>query len=339
MRWMRIIMPILLLLCVVSCQRRSFADHRSRVVIHLTINTDIVNHEVEELPRNMRVDLYDPQTGELRYTDYVGPTGGRIHPVPGTYDLIVYNIGMESTLIHNEDNYDDIEVYTNEVSSFIKSQLAQFLAKRQMAAKERAARKSMSSDTKEPIISVDEPIVNQPDHIFVGWYENLEVPVIFDDGVQEIHVEVAANTLVQTWEVEIQNVEGAQWISKMVSLVSGQKGSVNIGPNIATDRVVSVYFDLSVETREDGSKCLKGKFNTFGKQPGDDSELSLDLNITDTGGNDFLHHFDVTDQFVNNEKQYILITDKLVIEEPKVDGGGFKPIVEEWNNIRTDIAL
>lgn len=337
MRWLRIILP-LLLLSVVSCQRRPFADQRSRVVIHLTINTDIVNHEVEELPQNIRVDLYDSETGQLRYTDYVGPTGGDIHPVPGTYDLLLYNIGMESTLVQNERDYDKVEVYTNEVSAFIKSQLAQFLAKRKQAAKERAAKLSLTSSTKQPVQVEDQPVVNQPDHIFVGWYDDLEVPVMFEDEINEMHIEVDANTLVQTWEVEVRNVIGTQWISKMVSLMSGQMGSVQIGPNMATDRIVSVYFDLDVEKNEDGTESLRGKFNTFGKSDVV-NDFSLDLNITDIGGNNLLYHFDVTDQFVDNKKQYILITDELVVEEPKVEGGGFQPIVDEWDNIRTNIDL
>ena len=119
------------MLTAVSCQRRPFAEYRSKVSLNVIINTNIINHVQDELPETMRVDLYDPQTGQLKYTDYVGPTGGYIHPAPGVYDMIVYSIGSESTIIHNEENFNDIEAYTNEVSAFIKGQMAQFLAKRE----------------------------------------------------------------------------------------------------------------------------------------------------------------------------------------------------------------
>jgi hypothetical protein len=142
---MRRLVNIILIMVVAvllggSCQRRPFAENRSKVVIALNINTDIINHTQEKLPENMRVDLYDPNTAELMFTDYVGPTGGVIHPVPGIYDMIIYSIGTESTQIQNEHNYNTIEAYTNEVSSYLKSQLAQFLTKRAKAAMERAAK-------------------------------------------------------------------------------------------------------------------------------------------------------------------------------------------------------
>ena len=334
-----------------SCQRRSFAEHRSKISLNLMINTNIVNHVQEELPANMRVDLYDPETGQLRYTDYVGPTGGYIHPVPGIYDMIVYSIGTESIIVRNEQNFDEIEAYTNEVSAFIKGQMSQFLAKRAKAAKERAAKKyammmqqqqqSEDTEAKAPAPFEDELVVNEPDHIFVGWYHNMEVPVIYeDDGDVEIYAEVDVHSIVETWQVEVRNIEGTEWIGSMISLMSGQKGSVYMGPNAHSERIVSVYFDMKVQDREDGNgKCLKGKLNTFGVHPDNLAGATLDLNIQDKGGTDFTYHFDVSDQFENNEKRYILIEQPLVVEEPKVTGGGFQPKVDPWDDVRTDINL
>lgn len=334
-----------------SCQRRPFAEHRSKVLLKLQVHTNIVNHFQEELPENMRVDLYDPQTGQLVYTDYVGPTGGYIYPAPGTYDMIVYSIGTESTIVHNEHNFDEIEAYTNEISSFIRGQMAQFLAKRAQAARERAAERyemlmqqqqqSEGVGAKAPPAYEDELVVNAPDHLFVGWYHNLDIPVVFEeDGDVEILVEVDVHTIVETWQVEVRNIEGAEWIASTMSLMSGQKGSVHMGPNVHSERVVSVYFDMRLEDREDGKgKCLKGKLNTFGLHPDNLSGASLDLNIRDKGDADFVYHFDVTDQFEDNEERYILIEQPIVVEEPKVEGGGFQPTVDDWNDVRTDIYL
>ena len=334
-----------------SCQRRPFAEHRSKVSLNLQVHTNIVNHFQEELPENMRVDLYDPVTAKLVYTDYVGPTGGYIHPAPGTYDMIVYSIGTESTIVHNEHNYNEIEAYTNEISSFIKGQMAKFLAKRAQAARERAAERyamlmqqqqqSEGIGAKAPPTYEDELVVNAPDHIFVGWYHNLDIPVVYEeDGDVEILVEVDVHTIVETWQVEVRNIEGAEWISSTMSLMSGQKGSVHMGPNVHSERVVSVYFDMKLEDREDGKgKCLKGKLNTFGIHPDNYSGAYLDLNIRDKGGSDFVYHFDVTDQFEDNEERYILIENPIVVEEPKATGGGFQPEVDDWDEVRTDINL
>ena len=342
-----ILLAAMMVLLIGSCQRRPFAENRSKVSLNLAVNTQIINHVQADLPENMRVDLYDPETSELVYTDYVGPYGGYIRPVPGTYDMIVYSIGTESTIVRNEHNFYEIEAYTNEVSAFIKSQLALFLTKRTKAAQERWAKKLYAAmlaksepALKGPMTYEEELVVNEPDHIFVGWYHNLVVPVTYEDQpITEIFVEVDAHSIVETWQVEIQNVEGAQWIGNVASLISGQKGSVHLGPNSHTDRVVSVFFDMKIEDQKDGGKCLKGKFNTFGIHPETISGSYLDLNIKDAGGEDHMFHYDVTDQFDDNEERYILIKETLKIEEPKVEGGGFQPVVNEWDEVHTDIIL
>ena len=335
-----IIVTLLAIILSGSCQRRPFAEHRTKIALNLSVKTNIINHVQVELPRDMRVDLYDPRTGALMYTDYVGPYGGYIHPAPGIYDMIVYSIGSESTIVRNEYNYNAIEAYTNEVSAFIKSQMTQFLANRAAAAKERAAKERAEAGTKGPTSEIDEPIVNQPDHMFVGWYHNLNIPIIYeDDDIREIYIEVDAHTIVETWQVEVETVEGSQWIGSMASLISGQRGSVHIGPNVASEKVVSVYFEMAVADREDGGKCLKGKFNTFGKHPDRISGVSLDLNVKDILGGDNTFHFDVTDQFVDNERRYILIKEKISIEEPKTEGGGFRPEVGDWDEVNKEIIL
>lgn len=324
MKWFKY---MILLLLISACQRRPFAVEQTIVSLNLEVHTNIINHYQEKLPENMRVDLYDPETSELVYTDYVGPEGGYIHPKPGVYNMIVYSVGSESIIVHNEHDFNLIEAFTNEVSSFIKAQMAQLLSKRAMAAK--------AGDTKYG----EEPVVNQPDHMFVGWYSNLEVPVVYEQAVTEIYVEVDVHTIVETWQVEVQTIEGSQWIRDVIPIMSGQRGSVHIGPNKASEKVVSIFFDMEVEDREDGGKCLKGKFNTFGKHPDYSSGLSFDMNVLDTGDGNHFFHFDVSDQFVDNEERYILITEKVVIEEPKVSGGGFQPVVDDWNDIHTDINL
>ena len=120
MRRLKFIIPLLMMiLCMVSCERRPFSSYSSKVILNLEIDTDILHHEVKTLPTDMVVHLYDPETGKLVYTDYVGPKGGEIHPLPGEYDMVVYNFGTESTIVQNDKHFHEIEAYTNEVSSFL----------------------------------------------------------------------------------------------------------------------------------------------------------------------------------------------------------------------------
>lgn len=346
MRTLRVIFAVMsaVLLCG-ACQRRPFAEHRTELSLNLEVNTQIANYTPEELPENMRVDLYDIRTGSLSYTDYVGPEGGVIRPAPGTYDMLVHSLGSESTIVHNEHSFNEIEAYTNEVSSFIKSQLSQFLTKRTKAvmermAKARAAALSAGVQTRDLSDYEEEPIVYQPDHIFVGRYDDLNVPAVHEDEMFEgIYAEVDMHTIVETWQVEIEAMEGAEWVGEVVAIVSGQRGSVHIGSDMASERMVSIFFDMSVEDREDGGKCLKGRFNTFGKHPEKDDGIYIDLNVRDKSGRDQMFQFEVTDRFMDNGDRIIFISETVVVEEPKAEGGGFQPIVGDWDEVRTEIAL
>ena len=324
------IMMILLLAATLiagSCQRRDFAERTTGVNLILKINTQIVNHNEHTLPETMRVDLYNMKTGKIAYTDYVGPTGGYIHPVPGDYDLVLYNIGTESTQVRNEYDFNQIEAFTSEVSAFLKGQLAQFLAS---VAKSKAER----AQTKAP---VEETIVYEPDHLFVGMAHGVNIPVRYEGEEDlEVVIEVDAHTVVETWKVSVPNVIGLEYVRDVVALMSGQVESHFIGKEEKSGKSVSVFFEMYKDME---NNALVGRFNTFGKHPSEISFLDFDINVTDTGGEEHHFHFDVDSQFMDNPDNHIQVEEQIEVEEPKTGGGGFDPSVEDWEDVRTDINL
>ena len=332
---------ILLAVMFASCQRRPFAEDTTKVNLVLKVNTDIINHEDHPMPETMRVGLYDPAGGAGRYTDYVGPEGGYIYPMAGTYDLIVYNIGTESTQVRKESSHGEIEAFTSEVSSFLKSQLSRFLAKRAQARAERAkaeaqnGTKGSKPETSAP--SDEEKIVYEPDHLFVGHVKGVVIPALLEgDEDKEIMLEVDAHSVVETWKISLTNVEGLEWVQSVVAIISGQSGSHFIGRQEDSDDVVSIYFEMKPD-KEKG--VITGQFNTFGKHPQVQSDLSLDINVTDTGGGEHHYHFDVDSEFMENPELHIEVEDEIKVEEPKVGGGGFVPSVEDWDEIKTEINI
>lgn len=308
-----------------SCQRRPFAEHTTEVNLVLNVKTDIVINDEVPMPETMRIGLYETDGGSVQYTDYISSTGGLIHPKPGTYDLVVYNIGTESTQIRNEKSHDDIEAFTSEVSSFLKSQLGKFLEKRAQA------------QAKAEPEAKEEKIVFEPDHLFVGHLRQTEIPALLEDGDDiEIHLNVDAHSVVETWNVEIPNVDGVEYVQKAVAIISGQAGSHFIGREEDSSESVSIYFEMSVD-KETG--VLFGKFNTFGKHPEAQSVLSLDINLTDTGGNEHHYHFDVDSDFMDNPALEIVVEDVVKVEQPTGGGGGFAPTVNDWEEVRTEINI
>ena len=323
---------VLLVALSSSCQRRGFSEHTTAINLKLEIKTDVLHSGSISIPSMMRVDLFNPQTGQVEYTDYISAGGGYIYPRPGTYNMLVYNIGTESTIVRNENNLGTVEAYTNEVSAYLKSQMKSFLEKRY----EMMTKSEDEPVTKDPVLSGTEHIVNEPDYLWVGRYDALEIPALELDEEREMTIQVEAASVVETWKIELAPVEGLEWISKVSALITGQTESTYIGKNEDSDGVVTIYFEMGKDTEK---KSLVGTFNTFGKNPLYSSILSLDINIIDNLGNEHHYHFDITEDFFGNDEFFIPITEPIVIEEPKVEGGGFAPSVGDWEDVRTEIEL
>ena len=321
-----IVMLAAVVMSALSCQRRDFAEKVTEVNLSLNVKTHVANAGEVPAPETMRVDLYDVKTGKLKYTDYVEAEGGYIHPAPGTYDMVVYNIGTEAVQIRNESDINEIEAYTSEVSAYLKGQLAQFFA-------DIAKIKESQERSKSP---ADEKVIYEPDHIFVGRADDVEIPVIYEGEEREVVIEVDAHPEVETWKVTVANVKGLEYVQNVVAVISGQAESHFIGRGEDSGESVSIYFE---KKRDMENKVLTGTFNTFGKHPTEKGILSLDINVTDTGGSDHHFHFDVDSHFQDNPDSHIVIDDPIEIEEPKVAGGGFAPSVDDWEDVNTDIDL
>lgn len=321
-----IVMLAAVIMSALSCQRRDFAEKVTEVNLSLNIKTHVANAGEVPAPETMRVDLYDVKTGKLKYTDYIEAEGGYIHPAPGTYDMVIYNIGTEAVQIRNESDINEIEAYTSEVSAYLKGQLAQFFA-------DIAKIKESQERSKSP---ADEKVIYEPDHLFVGRADEVEIPVIYEGEEREVVIEVDAHPEVETWKVTVANVKGLEYVQNVVAVISGQAESHFIGRGEDSGESVSVYFEKKKDME---NKVLTGTFNTFGKHPTEKGILSLDINVTDTGGSDHHFHFDVDSQFQDNPDSHIVIDDPIEIEEPKVAGGGFAPSVDDWEDVNTDIDL
>ena len=331
----------LLLVCTLlagACQRRPFSSRNTGVNLVLKINTRIVNQVDVALPANMRVGMYNPDNHSLSYADFVGPEGGYISPEPGTYDILVYNFETESTILRGEDDFLKAEAYTNEISPYLKGQIRPLLEQRRKLRQERLAASSVSETA---ATDDEERVVYEPDHLFVGRVKGQDIPrLLLEEGDREIVIEVDATSIVETWKIEIRGVQGAEYISSISAIISGQAASTYLYSGEDSDESVSVYFTMQTNrARTSDEGMIMGSFNTFGKKPGVESELSLDVSITDSGGNTYDLHYDITSDFQDNPERVIIIEDDISIDPPSSGGGGFDPSVEDWDNVTSDIEL
>ena len=351
MKHYKLLLYIIALSVMASCMRRPFGQFATEVRLDLHVKTEI-EHEMVKIPEPdvMMVLFCNPVTGEIESFDLVSPEGGKVYPEPGTYDVLVYNMKLESTQILNDDNLFAMEATTNEISAFDKQQLESLLKRRhnlleelylkqlEEAAKsgQDALKQAEADVLEQQKLKKEELIVNEPDHVFVARKENVVIPQLAAGESFRMTLDLTAETLVETWHVKFTNVNGVEYVTNTVGLMTGLHQSVRLWDQKKSENQVTVFFRMG---RGQDKKSLFGTFHTFGKHPAYDNGLTVDIGIMNMAGQNDVYHYDVSDQFnEQNTNHLILIEDEITIKEPE-GGGGFKPEVEDWEDIETDVII
>lgn len=296
-RWYKILMLVTIVLVAGSCNRRPLVEMDNNVLLNISIGTDIVNYELKSPPQMMRAIFFDSQTGETVSHSFLRSQGGFVNVTPGReYDILVYNFDTGSTIIGGDNNLNYILACTDLVPENIKSEFVEHTGN-----------------------SEDERFVYEPDHLFVGKLEDVYVPVQ-GYGMPAFQIDIHAETLVETWVVEIDKVRGAEHVGTVSSVISGLADHTLIGLREPSCDEATVYLKEASLTK-DGH--FYAKFNTFGRNVLADRQQILSLVLTDTDGESFIFSMDITERFKDNPLQYILIkTDDIEIGKTENLGGG-----------------
>lgn len=277
-------------------------------------------------PEYYEVLVYDIHTHELKSTHIVGETGGPLSLFPGSYHLVVYSFGTESTQVKDLHDRHLAQAYTTDITD-IKSGII----------------KSMSSKMAQETKSVtrayeDDPIIVEPDHLYVANEMDVFIEA-FQGKEEEITIYTTAISILDTYSLEVLNIKGAENIQKVEAFVTGQIMSNYFGRPERNYSPATVHVEMTPDVQ---NQRLYTIFNTFGKLPGEENKIFLDITVTDSGGGQYRYVYDVTDQFddpdnIDNQ----LIIDGEIIDIPKAEhgGGGFQPSVDEWEREDIDVPL
>ena len=310
------IIALILWLASTSCKRRPLTTADYMVILNIEIEKEIVNYEVEKDPSLMRCIFYDSESGAFVTQAFLPPTGGQVSLIPSReYDVLVYNFDTEATIIGSDGNINSIHAYTNLIPDNLKTRLK----------------------GRSPVKDDEEVIVFEPDHLFVGKLEDVYIP-LRGEGLPAYHLDIHAETVVQTWIVEIDKVKGAEFVGAVSSLMTGLSDNNRIGHRSMSEDECTVFFEAA---QLDKNGKFYAKFNTFGRNPDIATSQILSLVLTDTGGKTWSFNMDVSEKFENNPEQYIkIVTDEIEIEKPTVSsGGGLAPEVDEWGEVNTEIII
>ncbi len=335
----------LVALCVTlttSCERRPLEDPESftnvRVVIETdnisNINCDIYNDKIpvpDLIPEVMHVLFFEEEGDDLvtevyisnRETSEEGKTviSGNMQIYPGSYRMMTYNFGTESTIIRDYDSWSDAIAYTNTVSDNIS-----------MAYKSRA-----SDDSKVPD---EENIVYEPDHLFLHSDASFEIPYHYGTHT----IEVTANTVIDTYYLQIK-VEGLEYVSSAQAFLSSMASGYRLsGQERITEPQNTVYFSLQ-KSDDKGVPVICNIFNTFGHVDNQTNRLIVTFDVRTKDGRSLQYDFDITDVFNTPDAidhNWLLIEETIKIdppENPPVSGGGMDPSVSDWEDERYEIFL
>ena len=321
----RVMMLLAVMMLLGACKYKDLCyDHNhwseNNLSLELTLQLELdINLEVSEEahtkivePTYMKVCFYDPESGALVKTEFVGPTGGKLHVDPGTYDMVVYAFDTEWTQIRGEGTLKTLEAFTSDITALKLGLLSHF--------------------TKGEQDQAPGPIIYTPDHLLVTR-KRVDIPP-YSEEQHVITITATAATVVETYSFEVRNVTGIEYVASVDAFVTNQAKSTFFGIGEKNADPATVYFPLEVK-KDMG--ILKSTFNTFGKLPGK-SESYLHLLLTDTEGNPFTITEDITDQFEKLDHT-IVIEDSVVVPKPEVGGGGIAPTVEDWDEVKQDVNI
>ena len=335
-----VVMVVVLLIFSVGCERIPLYERSTSVNIVIDLDRGLdhdiimsVDKPLEKIytdkiegvvPIYYEVLVYDAVSDELVSSNIVGEKGGVLNIFPGNYHLVIYSFGTESTQVKDLHNRNSANAFTTDItvskSHIIKSKASKFV-------------KAPASKGYE-----DDPIINEPDHLYTS--NEMDVTIgAFTGGGQTITIRTTVSSILDVYSLEVLNIKGAENIEKVEAFVTGQILSNYFGRAERDSSPATVYVDMSVDVE---NSRLYTVFNTFGKLPGAQNNIYLDITVTDSGGGQYRYIYDVTEQFDDpGNEDHQLVIDGELIDIPKAEhgGGGFSPIIDEWEREDIDVPL
>ena len=332
---------------ITGCEHRELSDPNNGHYLRIYVNEEIKNvtcgfydeslkHPEYNRPHVMRVMLADPVTGHIVTERFFQNQGedergyyidGHITAEAGTYNLLVYNFGSAVTHIRNEQDYYNMQAYTNPISEYYLNYMP---------------------TSRQEINEAD--IMYEPEHLF----HEVGEPIVITNSSEVDTLKNAsgdwftAHSVVKSYYLQVR-IKGIEWVTSAVSLLSGMAGSTVLHGHeqMVTTNPVNLFFTMNYTGKKaarDGSTAiLYTTFSTFGKIPDVSTVYTLNFEFMKTDGSSQVEKLEITPMFdtpMVKEKQWILLDHEIVITPPEgAAGGGMTPGVDEWMDIESEVEI
>lgn len=303
---------ILAVLVFSSCEHKELCDDHSHTAgLHVVFDWQ---HAPDAKPETMRLYLFPLDGGKALPYEFTDYRGGYINVPAGRYRALCVNSDTESVLYRNIDLFDSFEVYVPDGVLTVGSS---------------------SSVPPRPEGTSDERIARSPDRLYSDRLDDLAIEISKEDQTVTLYPELS----VCRYRVEIRNVSNLKYISSegFSGALSGLSGGLLVGRNELASDLVTVPFDVV----SDGVSTLTAEFLAFSQVGMGEPAHKLVIYAIMADGSKNYYTFDVSkqvDEAADPRDVYILL-DGLSLPKPIVNGGGFHPSVDEWQNIDVDVIM
>lgn len=339
MRRLGNILSALLILMTMSCERRPLEepdfetriDVRVNVAAIANVTCDIYNDKIPVPaiePEVMRVMFYDIHEDKMLGESFISDisrneddemvVSGNVSILPGEYRVMVYAFGTESTLISDYNSWNRCQAYTDPLSQdFLKT----------MSLKGQVDQQSIHF---------------QPDHLMAARSEYENIP--WHSGTHVILAE--ATSVVESYYLQVK-VDGLEYVSSARAVLTSMSGSVPLAtaqPDYTSP--VALYIPLQ-KSDDEGEDVICNVFHTFGRVPESKNELEVTFDLMTVDGRTVTRSFDISDLFDSQEcidHHWLLVEETIVVPAPPdpgpgASGGGFDPVVNDWENEYHEIEM
>lgn len=263
-------------------------------------------------PETMRLYLFPMDGGKPQVYEFTDYRGGSVNVPAGCYKVLCVNSDTESVLYRNIDLFDGFEAYTPDAVLNVRASLLP-----------------------RPENTSGERIAKSPDYLASACLDNVTIEASQKDQMVILYPKPS----VCRYRVTITNVSNLKYISSdgIFGVLSGMSEGVLVGCNKPTFTPVTVPFGVI----SDGISTLTADFWSFGQTASEDYVHKLVIYVIMSDGSKNYYTFDVTrqiDQAADPHDIHILL-DGLPLPKPIVNGGGFQPTVDEWQNIEVDVPM
>lgn len=364
MKWLRLILTLVsATLSVTGCAIRPELHLRkpveTQVQLETQVNVEVMwqvdwqakwefNWDVSSmgslgytLPAGMRLHLYPLDSEGVPTTHSEHNFAGsltRLDVLTGTYNFLFHNNDSEALQFTYEGEFDDVICTTRIISPGLKTSEAVYSSQQKAAGYTKAP--SMEDD---PVSLAPEWLYSLFDEaLFVS--DNLE-DLTYEDGkyILKLEGELLPSTFIYLFQVKLLHNDGRVTGSNGGAAITGMASGVNLMTRQTLESTVTVPMEMYKDPQQD---MLGAKVYTFGipgcnpyvdssVKSADDGEHFLVINVSYANNTYRNIRVNITDQVralpTGGVITLELDVDDFPPEEGGEESGGFKALVEEWD--------